>query len=165
MRELLGDLGELTGVWTGAGEATVVFRLQRLERLLGRVVRRRVRHPEEIVGDGDVVHAWQILGPTDELFQSLELLFIQKPVCVNRQRVGCLICLKRTKIKSETVYSLIRFYRPHFSYRVISQKVFFEPLQDTFGRLIGEYAFVEIGALPAGRLIVVVRVERNFPES
>ena len=48
---------------------------------------------------------------------------------------------------------------------MISQKVFFEPLQDIVGRLIGEDALVEIGALSAGGLIVLVRVERNFPES
>ena len=87
-------VGELAGVGSGAGEAAVVFRLQWFERLLGSVVRRRVRHPEEVVGDGDIVHARQILGPPDEHFQALDLLLIQKPVGVQWQRVGCLICLK-----------------------------------------------------------------------
>ena len=53
----------------------------------------------------------------------------------------------------------------HSSHRVISQKVLFQPLQDIVARLIGEDTLVEIGALPAGGLVVVVRVERNLPET
>ena len=51
------------------------------------------------------------------------------------------------------------------SYRVVAQKVFLEPLKDAVARLVGENALVEVGALTAGGLVVVVGVQGNFPES
>ena len=90
-------MGELACVGGGAGEAAVLLRLERLEGLLGRVVRRRVRHPEEVVGDGDVVYARQVHRPLDELLQTLDLLLVQEPVGVQGNRVGSLICLKERR--------------------------------------------------------------------
>ena len=89
-------VGELAGVGAAAREPAVLLRLQRLELLFGRVVRGGVRHPEEKVGDGDKMDAGQVLAPTDELFESLGLIFVEEPVCVQGQRVWCLGCLKRT---------------------------------------------------------------------
>ena len=89
-------VAELAGVGAAAGQPAALLRLQRLELLFGRVVRGGVRHPEEEVGDGDEVDAGQVPAPTDELFESLDLIFGQEPVCVQGQRVGRLGRLKGT---------------------------------------------------------------------
>ena len=48
---------------------------------------------------------------------------------------------------------------------MVAQKVLLQPLKDTVARLVGEDALVEVGALAAGGLVVVVRVKRNLPEA
>ena len=48
---------------------------------------------------------------------------------------------------------------------MVAQKVLLQPLKDTVARLVGEDALVEVGALAAGGLVVVVGVQWNFPES